>query len=404
MKMLEQNPDGVNKADIVVGIPSYNEAPNIAFPTEQAALGLKKYFGSMTAVIINSDNNSPDKTAEAFMATDTHGIPKLSISTPEGIKGRGNNFRNLYKKVIEMDAQALVVVDSDLTSITPMWIKNLGEPLFKDFGFVAPLYMRHAHDDMFSSTIVYPLTRALYGRRVKQPIGGDYGLSRGMINTLLKSNLWNGDVAQYGIDIWMTTRAMNEGIPICQAFLARPKMHRVRENVLDPGPLFRQVLSTIFDLMEVYHDKWAATKWSKPTAIFGFGGEEPQMPVPVKINREKLYQRFKAGFSEYWESYRSICTTESFQKLREIASLSMEHFEIPEPIWAKIMYDFALAFHHKTPARSRVLEVLVPLYIGMILSFANRTRGMSLPQADEALEDMCLHYEQTKPYLIDRWK
>ena len=65
MKMLEQNPDGINKADIVVGIPSYNEAPNIAFPTEQAALGLKKYFGHMTAVLINSDNNSPDKTAEA---------------------------------------------------------------------------------------------------------------------------------------------------------------------------------------------------------------------------------------------------------------------------------------------------------------------------------------------------
>jgi glucosylglycerate synthase len=174
--------------------------------------------------------------------------------------------------------------------------------------------------------------------------------------------------------------------------------------VLEPGPLFRQVLSTIFDLMEAYRDKWASTKWSKPTAIFGFGGEKPQMPEPVNINRDKLYQRFKAGFSEYWEIYRIICSKESFQKLREIASLSMEHFEIPEPIWAKIIYDFALAFHRKTPARAQVLDVLVPLYIGMVLSFANKTHDMSLQQADEVLEDMCLHYEQTKPYLIDRWK
>lgn len=404
MKMLENNPSGVKKADIVVGIPSQNEAANIACPTVQAGLGLKRFFSHLTAVIINCDNNSADGTGNVFLQADTEGVPKIYLSTPEGIKGKGNNLRNLFKKALELDAQAVVVVDADLKSITPTWIKNLGEPLFKGFGYVTPLYMRHKYEDTLNNTIVYPLTRCLYGRRVRQPMGGECGFSRAMVCSFLKNGQWNEEIAQFGIDTWMTTRAMNEGLPICQAFLARPKVHRSRETILEPGILFRQVLTTIFTLMETYQEKWMGTKWSKPTAIFGFGSEEPELPAPVEVRRDKLYHRFKNGFTDHWETYRQICSSENFQKLREIASLSMEHFEIPMPHWAKIIYDFSLAYHHKAVAAGKVAEVLIPLYIGMVLSVVNKTEGMSLQQADEVLEDLCLHFEQTKPYLRDRWK
>lgn len=404
MRMLENNPSGVKKADLIVGIPSHNEAASIAFPTAQAAAGLKQYFAHLDTVVINCDNNSTDGTAEAFLNADTQGVPKIYLSTPEGIKGKGNNIRNLCKKALDLDAKAVVVIDADLVSVTPVWIKNLGEPLFKDFGYVAPLYMRHKYEDALNSMIVYPLTRSLYGRRVKQPKGGEFGFSRAMVNTFLKNGAWNEEIAQYGVDIWMTTLAMNEGVPICQAFLGRPKLHRARDPIFDPGLVFRQILTTIFSLMETYHDKWYATKWSKPTAIFGFGGEEPEPPATVEVSREKLYQRFKSGFTEHWETYRTICSTENFQKLREIASLSREHFEIPMPHWAKIMYDFALAFHKQKVGGNKACDVLMPLYIGMVLSFVNKTEGMSMQQADEVLEDLCLHFEQTKPYLRDRWK
>ena len=53
------NPDSIDKVDIVVGIPSYKEADNIAFPVEQAAIGLEQYFSDKKAVIINCDNSSP---------------------------------------------------------------------------------------------------------------------------------------------------------------------------------------------------------------------------------------------------------------------------------------------------------------------------------------------------------
>lgn len=403
MKAFEENPADIKRADIVIGIPSYNEAPNIAFPTMQAALGLKEYFGQMDSVIVDCDNCSSDGTRNVFMNTDTKGIPKIYLSTPKGIRGKGNNVKNLFRKALELNARAVIMVDADLQSITPRWIKNLGEPLFNDFAFVAPLYVRHKYDGPVTYNIVYPLSRCLYGRRVRQPIGGDFGFTGTMAGVFLKNEMWDEDVSQFGIDAWMTTIAMNEGVPICQAFMGKSKFNEARDPSVDPGPAFRQVIGTVFHLMNAYHKKWKATKWSKPTAIFGFGFGEVETPPLVTVNREKLYQRFREGFNSHWETYRSIFSFENLQKVREVASLSMDHFEMPVSVWAKTLFDFAVCYHKQTFDRTRLIEVLVPLYYGMTLSFVNKTEGMSIQQAEEFLEDMCLTFEQAKPYIIDRW-
>ena len=224
-----------------------------------------------------------------------------------------------------------------------------------------------------------------------------------MARLYMKSQLWNEDVSQFGIDIWMTTIAMNEGVPICQAFMGRPKVHKPKDPASDLGPMFRQVIGTMFNLMDAYHEKWGSTKWSKPTAIFGFGLGEVEMPPPVEVNKEKLYEKFREGFNSYWDIYRTIFSSENLQKIREISSLSLDHFEMPVTVWAKSLFDFANSYHHNTIDRNKLIEVLIPLYYGMTLSFVNKTEGMSIQQAEEFLEDMCLVFEQTKPYIIDRW-
>lgn len=403
MKFQEENPGNITQADIVVGIPSYNEAANIAYPTTQAALGLKEHFSHLSSVIINCDNSSTDETPGTFMNTDTFGIPKMCLATQRGIRGKGNNLRNLFRKIVELDAQAVVLIEANLKSITPLWIKNLAEPLFKDFAFVAPLYVQHKYEGTITNNIAYPLTRCLYGRRVRQPIGGDFGFSGKMAAIFTKSPLWDEDVGQFGIDIWMTTIAMNEGVPICQAFMGRPKTDEPRDPSLDLGSMFRQIMSTIFTLMITYHEKWSSTKWSKPTAIFGFGIGEVEQPPVVKVSRDKLYKKFREGFNTHWDLYRSLFSSENLQKIREIASLDIDHFEMPVSVWARILFDCAIACSRKTLDRARLIEVIIPLYYGMTLSFVNKTEGMSIQQTEEFLEDMCLVFEQSKPYLIYRW-
>jgi glucosylglycerate synthase len=402
MKFIEDNPHGITHADIVVGIPSYNEASSISFPTQQADKGLTKYFEQFSSVIINCDNNSPDNTRTAFMETATK-TPKIYISTEEGVIGKGNNVRNLFAKAAELDARAVIVVDADLKSITPLWIRNLGEPLLEQYEFVAPLYVRHKYDGTITNILAYPLTRALYGRRVRQPIGGDYGFSGNLARIFAEWDVWDESVSEFGIDIWMTTTAMRNRVAVVQSFMGRSKIHKTKDVLAYSEALFPNVVTTIFELMLNYESFWKDVKWSRPTAVFGFGMSEVEVPPPVEVDTKRLSDKFAQGIREHSEKYRTILTTQNINKLLEVAELPFEGFEFPTGLWAKVLYDFAVAYRNKLIPRDDLIQALIPLYHGKTLSFVLETQAMNNQQAEEFIEDQCLHFEKAKPYLLERW-
>lgn len=398
----EVNPDKIREAEFIVAIPSYNEADSIAYPVKQADEGIQSFFGNMKTVIINCDNNSQDGTKEIFLGIKTD-TPKIYISTEPGVKGKGNNFKNLFEKIVDLKASGVVVVDADLKSITPKWIKNLGEPLFQDFGYVAPLYVRHKYDGTITNSIAYPLTRSLYGRRVRQPIGGDFGFSGKLAQIYLRSDTWSDAIANFGIDIWMTTLAMNENIPTCQAFMGRPKIHRAKDPGADLGPMFRQVLGTIFELMIKFYPFWVEVKWSKPTAIFGFGLGETEMPPPVNVNKDVLYSKFQDGFNAYGNIWEKALSRETNNKLNEIRKMDQDHFDFPINLWVNILIDFAIAYRDKLWDRDELLDSLIPIYLSKTLSYVRKTERMSIRESEEVIDEDCTQFENAKNLLIQRW-
>jgi glycosyltransferase involved in cell wall biosynthesis len=399
---IEENPNDVRAAELIVGIPSYNEAELISYPTQMASEGLVKYFGDKNSVIINCDNNSPDGTRNVFMETPTE-VPKVYLSTPPGVKGKGNNIRNLFKKSCDLGAQAIIVLDADLKSITPRWVKNLGEPLFEDFGFVAPLYVRHKYDGTITNNIAYPMTRSIYGRRVRQPIGGDFGFSGELAEIYSRQDGWSPAVAEFGIDVWMTTTAMCHDIPICQSFMGRPKIHKPKDPGESLGPMFLQVVGTIFDIMTTKLTFWKEVRWSKPTAIFGFGLGEMEMPPPVNVNLERLYDKFQVGFANHDSLWKEILSTNLYKKLSEVKTLSFANFEFPANLWAEVLIDFAVAYKDEVYEKETIMESLIPLYFGRTCSFVVELEPMTIQQAEEIIEDQCIVFERSKPALITKW-
>jgi hypothetical protein len=402
MLFLEENPDHVTEADIIVGIPSFNEARLIPYPTQQASLGLRQFFPDKRSVIINFDNHSADGTRDSFFGTDTE-VPKVYVSTPEGVRGKGANIRNLFRKAVELKARACIIVDADLKSITPKWIKHLGEPLFQDFGFVAPLYVRHKFDGTITNSIGYPLTRAVYGRRVRQPIGGDFGFSGELAKAFLEHPSWDDMVASFGVDIWMTTMAICLNVPICQSFLGRPKIHKPRDPAADLAPMFRQVVGTLFSTMTHFSAYWKKTRWSRPTAIFGFGLGEVELPPPVDVNRPALYSKFAQGIEVNSDLWRDILGPEIMSKLAEILELDPLRFDFPADLWAKVLFSYAVAYAKRVGNPDALLDSLVPLYYGKVYSYVLRTEEMSTQQAEEYIEDQCAVFEEARPFLDERW-
>ncbi len=404
MAYYEENPDTISKADVVVAIPSFNEADSIAHTVEQVSRGLSEFFGDYSSVVINCDNASADGTKQAFFSA-SGTIPKIYLSTDPGSMGKGNNLRNLFEKVRELQPKVVVVMEADTKNVAPHWVRKFAEPILKGAGYVCPLYVRHKYEATLTNSIVYPLTRCLYGRRVRQPNAGDFAFKGQLVDLFLDSPIWNESVQNFGIDVWMTTIALNARSPICQTFIGSPKIHRIKDPYAHLASLFRQVVGTIFDLLIAYSDFWRQVKWSKPTALFGMDVHEVETPLPVEVNAAKLHERFLQGFDSFSGVWDRVFDQTVFHKLQEIRGLGLQHFSLPSQTWARILFDAATAYYKaKEIERVNILDSLLPLYLGKVLTFVKKTERMSLQQAEEYIENECMIFEENKPYLVKAWE
>ena len=402
MTRIVENPDRVRRAEIVVGIPSFNEAESIGFVVSQVDQGLTTFFEKKDAVILNVDNHSPDDTKTAFFRSQTR-TPKLYISTPKDQLGKGRNIRNLFEAGVELGAKAIVMVDADLKSIRPQWIRYFLEPLFMDNDYVIPLYVRHKFDGTITNSITYPLARVLYGVRTRQPIAGDFGFSGRLARAYLSEKTWNTNTNQFGIDIWMTTIALARGFKVCQAFLGAPKAHRAKDPGLHLSRMFFQVVETVFHLAVEFEYLWKDVSASVPTSIFGFGLGVKDDPPRVKIDKNNLCRKFQSGKKIFSDVWNKVIAPLNLDELTNRTGTGIDEVGFPAELWARILFDYIVAFRDKLMPRGRLLRSLVPIYFIRTLAYVNATQEMETKEAEEHLDSQCRIMEAEKYYLIAKW-
>ncbi|HEY3375520.1 MAG TPA: cell wall biosynthesis glycosyltransferase [Candidatus Aquicultor sp.] len=394
--------DRIGTADIIVGIPSLRNASTIAHVVEQASLGMTTYFPELKPVLINSDGGSEDRTRDVVLATP---VPKTveKIVTPyRGPAGKGSAFQTIFEIADRLAAQVIVVVDSDLRSITPEWIKLLGDPIYRhNYGYVTPYYLRYKYDGTITNSIAYPLTQSLYGKQVRQPIGGDFGVCRALAKLYSQQDIWEEEnVHQFGIDIWMTTMAINEGFRICQSAMG-VKLHDAKDPGADLGPMFRQVVGTIFSLMCRYEAKWKVVEGSTPVNIYGRTVEAA--PEHFAVDMYRLIKKFKEGFHANDTLLAKILAPQTFAEVEALSRPSQHIFSFPTDLWAKVVYDTACAYNFSAFDRRAVIDALMPLYFGRTASFVMETEVMSDTEAEAGVLETASVYERLKPYLVERW-
>ena len=391
----------IERADIVIGVPCYNNESTIGNVIKQVSSGLAKHYKSARSVILISDGGSTDDTREVARDQEIMPWQEKIIFIYRGIAGKGTAFRAIFEAVEKLGARACAVVDADLRSVTPEWVKYLLEPVLdKDYHFVAPIYSRYKYDGTITNNVVYNLTRALYGKRIRQPIGGDFGLSRDTISSYLRQNVWMTDVARFGIDIWMTTHAITHGFRICQANLG-VKVHDPKDPGASLGPMFRQVLWTLFTLMEKNVDVWKEIHSSEPVETFGL--TEFLEPEPIDVNLDLLMYNYKQGFQHFGILWKDLLSASCFEAWKKLAEAEAKEFILPVEIWAKTLYELATTFHHWPKNRAKLVDVISPLYHGRVASFINQTAKMNSLESEKVVEEQAEVFEKEKSYLLKIW-
>jgi glucosylglycerate synthase len=436
----------LGRADIMVGIPSFKNAATIGYVVRAAQAGLVQYFPDLKPVVVNSDAGSPDGTQRVVVDTEppdyveqillvrpTNRLDRVSLTYPEieGVGGKGAALRTIFEMAAALQVQALVVVDSDLRSIVPEWIELLAGPILKGgYDFVAPLYARYKYDGTITNTVTYPLTRALYGNRIRQPIGGDFGVSGDLVRHYLELDDWTDDISKFGIDIWMTTSALAGGFAVCQTRLGA-KVHDPKDPGADLGPMFRQVVGTLLRLAVRYSDKWVPIQGSHDVPVYGF--ERIIDPPPLEVNTIRLLSELHQGSLTLADRWRQMFAAPNVDTLlilaKEAGKLAdqararfeamgdtspakattaemaeaLSSFHFPDELWARLIYDLVVTARRDESQIEQLVAALVPVYFGRVGSFVIENRHITTEQAEERVERQAREFELLKPYLVERW-
>lgn len=391
----------IGRADIVAGIPCYNNQETIGHVVRMVSAGLQRHFQGRRSVIIISDGGSTDDSRElAREALIPAGQERL-VTIYRGLPGKGSALRTVFEAADKLDASACMVVDSDLRSITDDWVRYLLTPVVEsDYDFVSPIYTRYKYDGTITNNIVYNLTRALYGRRIRQPIGGDFAFSGRMARYYMNQDVWDTDIARFGIDVWMTTSALACGYRVCQSHLG-VKVHDAKDPASSLGPMFRQVIYTLFSLMEQNDMFWKTVHGSEPTEIFGaYSAQEPE---PITVSQSALCRGFREGLDKFGVIWQDIFTAHTFESIKRAAERADSDFRLETTDWVEILYELAATFHHWPANRFKLLEIATPLYNARVASFINETLNMSSREAEAIVELQAEAFERGKPILLKRW-
>ena len=421
-------------ADIMVGIPSFRNAATIGHVTRAAQAGLVQYFPDSKPVLVNADAGSPDGTGRVVVETEPpdyverillvrprNRLQRLSLTYPEvdGVGGKGAALRTIFQIAEALGVEALVVVDSDLRSIVPEWIELLAGPILKGgFDYVTPQYLRYKYDGTITNSVTYPMTRALYGLRIRQPIGGDFGVSGDLVKHYLEQDDWTPDISKFGIDIWMTTKAITGGFAVSETRLGA-KIRSSEDPGADLGPMFSQVVSTMLRLTVEHADKWLSVRGSHGVPTYGF--ERYADPPPLEVDVVRLLGAFASGHVALGDAWQLLVAPTRMPALESLANEAGEaldeitrsdtpttadevDFHFSDDLWARIIFDLALTARGSTMDMDRMIAALVPIYFGRVASLVIEARDMNPQQFESLVERQAKAFEQAKAGFAERWK
>jgi glucosylglycerate synthase len=402
----------VGEVDLLVGIPTLNDAKTVGHVVQAVQAGFAKHFSRERVVLINVDGGSRDGTQNVFMNTSladtgsnlasqslrtTHRITTFYRDAPDPSAA----LRTLVAAGELLRAKANAVVSAELASVNPTWVDNLLRPVYREqVDLVTPLYLRHKYDGLLVGHFLYPMVRAAYGKAVHEPLATEFSFSGRFASHLLDQEFWKNPAGATSAEIWITTLALVGDFRVCQSFLG-PRVYGDRGSAKDLVESLRFAVGTLFRCMEAQEAAWISKTGSEALPKFGFPYEVTL--EPVRFNRKRLLQMFRTGVTQLASILQTILAAETFRQVQEAAQLTDDKFEYSNELWVKTIYDFAGAYHRSIMNRDHIVQSLAPLYRGRIGSYVMQNHEATPQETEKGLEDLCLEFERLKPYLIDRW-
>lgn len=402
----------MDAAEILICIPTYNHADTIA-PLVQAAQRSLAQFPDRAGLIVHADGGSTDDTAERVrdavngsgsvlqVSYPLHPVHKLAVEY-QTLPGRESAYHTILSVARERGAKVCCLIEPDIQTIGASWISSLVQPIVEaGFDFVTPQYQRHKYDGLLITGVLYPMVRALFGKRIRQPIGSDFAFSGTMVRSCLSASDRITESARHQIDLWFSLQALQNDLAVCQVSLGgHPRQNKRVAPEL--STVLSDAVGTLFAEIERSPEVWQRVRGSQALPTFGLRLDVDTAPAHVDL--VPMVSAFRIGCANLQDVWAHVLSPATVIELRKLSRAPDEDFRLPAELWARVLYDFAVGYRLRSIGHDHLLRALTPLYLGWAASFVAAIRNARPREVEAQIEQLGSAFEEQKPYLISRWR
>jgi len=396
-KKLIQRCKKIKPIDIMVGVLCKDVETTVLNVLNVVNEGLYRYFPDYKKAIVICLGKSTDKTNEVIDLFQPYNTIEKIVTNDITEGGKGAGVRTIFEIAHESKAKSVILMDGDLLSVKPAWIQTIANPIvYGRADLTVPYYIRDKNDGVITNNLVYPFTRALYGLDVRQPIAGEYALSKNLYELLRNHPLFPPD---FGVDIFILTVAAAEGLYVKEGLFSL-KIHESTIRYLEPEkfliPMFRKVTGCMFELAKYYEDYWRSKPklWRRKYYRECFS----QKPIPVRIKIPEMKKSFKTDFRLNKKNMEQFLPKSIIAYLEKIVK-NNENFD--SELWAEIVYNYAASWKNNKNKSDRglLLDTLKTLWIGRFVSYAMEVKDMDMNEAENVIQKQAEVFEDKFDYL-----
>ena len=399
----------VGQLDILVGLPTLNHADTVAASVRAAHVAFDGIFARERTLLLNVDGGSSDGTPEAVRdASLREGETVLAsfslrsrhrISAPyHGVPGKAGGIQTIFAAADLLQAKAVAVLDPEVTSVTADSLVALLRPVLADaVDFASPAYARHPLDGALVTQLVRPLFRSAYGLRLREPLAGEFACSGRFVARCLELGQWQSEHLRAGIDLWLSTVAAQEPYRVAEVGIGpRQLAPRARPGV---SALVVQVLDAFFTCLRLDEASWTA-RGDGFSAVAVYGQPVAIPPPSGTTDAAAEASLFREGVAALEPILARALQPPTLAAVKAAAASQPA---LSDELWVTVVGEIAAAHRKAVVSREHLVQAAVPLYLGRVATFHTASAGEPPLRIEQALEELCLRFERSRPELVGLW-
>jgi hypothetical protein len=307
------------------------------------------------------------------------------------------DFVNAFTTAKEYESRAILMLGPGADSLGPSALRDLASNVSESTHDLAvPHYLLPSNAGLVNSAILYPLSRALFASRVRYPLSIDMAFSLRMAERLANSAQRLAHANQPDAILWPVSEASVIGLSVDEVHVGT----RVLPQPAEPNinAILSLVTGSLFADIEA-----KAAFWQRPRRVSPDRRSFPRMtPIEGDVDIVPMVEAFRLAFTNLQEIWSLVLAPNSLLGLKRLSVVEPAAFRMPENLWARIVFDFLVAYRLRTINRGHLLGALIPLYLAWVAGHINIVSSGT--DSEVHVEAVAAAFESDKQYIVSRWR